>query len=81
MNEMINIVELWGFIVNKSNVGEARRSNQEWTIQIQGSIIEQKTQNRREKPQKIKNKNNKILLKTAILLVQLTVESHVLRKG
>jgi hypothetical protein len=45
---MINIVELWGFIVSKSNVGEAQRSNQEWTIQIQGSIIEQKTQNRRE---------------------------------
>lgn len=51
MNEMINIVELWGYIVKISNVGEARRSNQEWTIQIQGSIIEQNTQNRRKRTQ------------------------------
>jgi len=68
MNEMINIVELWGYIVNKSNVGEARRSNQEWTIQVQGSIIEQKTQNRRKKPQKAKKLSNTIQQKTTMLL-------------
>lgn len=31
MYEMIKIVEFWGFIVNKSNIEEAQRDNQEWT--------------------------------------------------